>query len=142
MGHINDLYLKTCTEAQKLHLHLTFKQCAGMKLLQKISKCLFYFFSKKEECILMFCTINQAETSWELLSPVHNSFTEKLSNRTQTCTGFVDLTRALVFQGIFLRSFTAFLFRFLLKKFSSFPLFFSSRYFSANCSFFWSAEEM
>ena len=41
--------------------------------------------------------------------------------------------------GSFLRSFTAFLFLFLLRKFSSLPLLFSSWYFSASCSFFLSA---
>lgn len=43
--------------------------------------------------------------------------------------------------GSFLRSFTAFLFLFLLRKFSSLPLFFSSWYFSASCSFFFSAAK-
>lgn len=40
------------------------------------------------------------------------------------------------FLGSFRRSFTAFLLLFLLRKFSSLPLFFSSSYFSASCSFF------
>lgn len=43
--------------------------------------------------------------------------------------------------GSFLRSFPAFLFLFLLRKFSSLPLFFSSWYFSASCSFFFSAVQ-
>lgn len=60
--------------------------------------------------------------------------------RTCVISSLTDLHRVL--QGSFLRSLTAFRFRFLLKKFSSFPLFFSSLYFSANCSFFLSAEQM